>query len=237
MTLFPDKARHTSHTFDRELEDIHERIIMMGDLAVQHVTDLLDAIGGFDLAKANRVDASDADLNQLELGIDSSCTDVLARRSPNAVDLRFVLAAIRFVADCERIGDETSRVARHLVMIESQKQIAPFLDRINLIGQAAIDQVRTAIKGYRLADISAAYEVFRMERDLDADYRNHLTWLMKDVKDEGDNAKLFMFNVLHAFERIGDHSVNMAEQVVYMVEGVELRHDKETEGGVAKEDG
>ena len=217
---------HISSAFDAELNGIRERILRMGQLAQDQLQNLLEAIADFDFELARQIDSKDAELNRLELEVNDSCTEVLVRRSPTAGDLRFILVGIRFVADCERIGDESSRIARHLCRLKSADRLAPFMDCVRGMGERALGQVSSAMRGFREMNTVSAYEVFRLERKTDSAYHRHLAEVLSPGS-KGMKARLFVFDALHAFERIGDHAVNIAEQVVYAVDGIELRHDYE----------
>lgn len=227
----PGQRRHTSRSFDKELAGIHKRILRMGGLAVGQAMAVRAAVNEMDTEEAAKIDLRDAELNRLELKIDERCVDILARRHPTAVDLRFVVAMIRSVAQFERIGDEAAGVARYIPLISSAERVFAHIDGINDLAGRAIRQTERAIAGLRHMDSEAAYEIFRAERETDLAYRKHLKRLLSDSPAGHDaNDDIFVFNALRAFERIGDHASNLGEEIVFMVTGTDLRHHHQAAG-------
>lgn len=221
----PGLPRHTSRSFDKELRGVHKRILKMGDLALGQVMAVRAAVNEMDLDEAARIDRRDSELNRLETKIDARCMDILVRRQPTAIDLRFVVSMIRSVSQFERIGDEVASIARYLPSISSAERVMARIGSVNELADLAIRQTERAISGLRELDGETAYEIFRVERDMDQAFRKHLRRLLGESAAEHDaNDDIFVFNTLRAFERIGDHAANLGEEIVFMVTGTDLRH-------------
>lgn len=222
----PGDPGHISSAFDVEIRGIRESIVRMGDLALGQARALLEAMEGPDLGLAERIEADDSKVDALELLIGEQCTEVLVRRSPTAGDLRFVLAAIRFAGDCERVGDEAARVAAHLRRVPSPDALRAHQPRLRDLGGRAVALLERALEGFREIDRAPADRVFRMEREFAELCRAHEEELGAAPAPAAGavRARLFAFDALRALERIAGHAGNMAEQVAYVVDGVDLRH-------------
>jgi phosphate transport system protein len=219
-------TEHTNKQFDEDLEAIRSRMLMMGGLVESQIR---AAIGGYldgDADRAQKVIADDAKVNELELAIDNDLGHIIVRRQPAASDLRLILAAIKIVTDLERIGDEATKVAR----MAAEKAHAPpqgqRLAAINHLSDIAIGMLRRALDAFARLDAAAAAKVCAEDAAIDDEFRSILrqliTFMMEDPRTIGSALQVVW--VAKAFERIGDHAKNIAEYVIYIVKGRDVRH-------------
>ena len=217
---------HTNKQYDEDLEAIRGRMLMMGGLVEAQVR---AAIGGYlagDADAARKVIAEDARVNELELAIDNDLGHIIVRRQPAASDLRLILAAIKIVTDLERIGDEATKVAR----MAAENARAPLqgerLAAIHHLSDIGIGMLRRALDAFARLDAAAAARVCGEDAAIDDEFRGILrqliTFLMEDPRTIGPALQVVW--VAKAFERIGDHAKNIAEYVIYIVKGRDVRH-------------
>jgi phosphate transport system protein len=218
---------HTSKQFDQDLEQIRSRMMQMGGLVESHIQ---DAIAGYleaDLDRAQRVIAGDARVNELELAVDNDLGQVIVRRQPAASDLRLILAASKIVTDLERIGDEATKIARMAKDLHSNGTIANTrLVPISHISGVATGMLRRALDAFARLDAAAAARVCGEDAAIDEEFRaiirQLITFMMEDPRTISTSLQTVW--VAKAFERIGDHAKNIAEYVIYIVKGRDVRH-------------
>lgn len=218
---------HTSKQYDAELERIRSRVLQMGGLVENQIIRSIEALGSGDLDFIDTIIADDHRVNALEVAIDEDCSHVIARRQPAAGDLRMLTAIIKSITDLERIGDEAEKIARMAKLIyESDRLHMPRFTEVNYMGDIALDMLRKALDSFARADVVLATEVIRQDIQLDDEFRaiirQLITYMMEDPRSI--SASLEILSAAKALERIGDHSKNMAEYVVYMVKGKDVRH-------------
>jgi len=217
---------HTNKQFDEDLEAIRSRMLMMGGLVESQIR---AAIAGYldgDAEGARKVIAEDAKVNELELAIDNDLGHIIVRRQPAASDLRLILAAIKIVTDLERIGDEATKVARMAAENAHAPLQGPRLAAINHLSDVAIGMLRRALDAFARLDAAAAAKVCAEDAAIDDEFRGILrqliTFMMEDPRTIGSALEVVW--VAKAFERIGDHAKNIAEYVIYIVKGRDVRH-------------
>jgi phosphate transport system protein len=218
---------HISKQFDQDLEAIRSRMMLMGGLVESHVR---SAIAGYlegDTELAAQVIAGDARVNELELEIDSDLGQIIVRRQPAASDLRLILAAIKIVTDLERIGDEATKIAR-VTQDLKVKGVLPIRRLVPLthLSEIAIGMLRRALDAFARLDAVAAARVAAEDAAIDEEFRSILrqliTFMMEDPRTITTALQLVW--VTKAFERVGDHAKNIAEYVIYVVKGRDVRH-------------
>ena len=218
---------HISKKFDAELEAVRSRVLQMGGLVEQQITRAMEVLINGDIKLADQVIADDHRVNALEVGIDDDCTHIIARRQPTASDLRMVMAVVKTITDLERIGDEAQKIARmakqiHQADIRVNSRIADVRYACNL----ALDMLRTSLDAFARLDVAAAAKVVRQDEEVDERFRAILrqlvTFMMEDPRTI--SASIDILFIAKAIERIGDHSKNMSEYVVYLVKGKDVRH-------------
>jgi phosphate transport system protein len=218
---------HISKQFDQDLEAIRSRMMQMGGLVESHVR---SAIAGYlegDTELAAQVIAGDAKVNELELEIDGDLGQIIVRRQPAASDLRLILAAIKIVTDLERIGDEATKIAR-MTQDLKVKGALPIRRLVPLthLSEISIGMLRRALDAFARLDAAAAARVAAEDAAIDEEFRGILrqliTFMMEDPRTITTALQLVW--VTKAFERVGDHAKNIAEYVIYVVKGRDVRH-------------
>ena len=220
---------HISKQFDAELEAVRSRVLQMGGLVEEQIVKAVDGLASGDLAALDRVIEDDHRVNAMEVGLDESCSQIIARRQPAASDLRLVMAIIKTITDLERIGDEAEKIARMAKLIhEAERAHLPRLE-LQHVASLALAMLRKALDAFARLDVESALQVVKQDRGVDDEFRSILrqliTFMMEDPRTISRCLEtLFMAK---AIERIGDHAKNMAEYVVYMVEGRDVRHTRD----------
>jgi phosphate transport system protein len=162
----------------------------------------------------------------MEMRIDDECSTILARRQPAASDLRLVVTVIKVNTDIERIGDEAAKIARQGIRLAEENVSPTNFIEIRHIGSHVSSMLRKALDAFARLDLDLAIEVVKEDTDVDKEYgsamRSLVTFMMEDPRDIG--AILNEMWALRSLERIGDHAKNIAEQVIYMVHGLDVRH-------------
>lgn len=218
--------QHISKQFDNELENIRERVLAMGGLVEQQLTNALKALVESEVELAEQVIADEPKVNSLEVSIDEDCTKILARRQPAASDLRLVMAVIKTITDLERIGDEAEKIAKMAIeLIEKQGPKAYYVG-INSMGNHARRMVNGALDAFARMDTRTALENAGEEVKSDQMYvailRQLITYMMEDPRNISGTIDAVW--TARALERIGDHARNICEYVIYFVEGKDVRH-------------
>lgn len=219
-------SQHISRQFNHELEELKTHLLAMGGLVEKQVQDAVAALLEGDSRLAERVRDNDQAVNEMQLKIDDECTRVLARRQPAASDLRLVLAVIRATSDLERVGDEASKIARNaLSLTESGSGTKGFVE-VRHISEQVRKMLRDALTAFARFDIDLALEVVHQDEAVDSEYtsamRSLMTFMMEDARSI--SPVLNVMWILRALERIGDHADNLAEYVIYLVKGLDIRH-------------
>ena len=218
---------HLSKQFDLELENIRTRILQMGGLVERQVLAAVDAFSTGNLEEMQQVIDTDSEVDAYEVGIDEDCTLLIARRQPTARDLRLIMAISRVVTDLERIGDKASKIAnmsRKLRLAGSQR--IPRLSDVHHSGRLATDMLQGALDSLARMDAETARQVIGSDKAIDAAFnailRQLITYMMEDPRTISPSLDLLF--LAKAIERIGDHSKNIAELIIYLVKGTDVRH-------------
>jgi phosphate transport system protein len=218
---------HTYKQFDTDLENMRARVLQMGGLVEQQISQAIDALINADFVLADQVVGNDHLVNALEVGIDEDCAQIIARRQPTASDLRMVMTVIKTITDLERIGDEAAKVARMVKEIHQTGRITqPKFNQIQFMSEIVLDMLHRSLDGFARLDVSNAAHIARQDIEVDEEYhlvlRNLITYMMEDPRTISTFIDI-MF-IAKAIERMGDHAKNMSEYVVYMVKGKDVRH-------------
>ena len=220
-------ADHISKQFDLELETIRTRVLQMGGLVEQQILSAIEAMMSGDIARLDKVMAEDALVYAMEVGIDDDCLHIIARRQPAASDLRIVFTVIKIITDLERIGDEAAKIARMGKTIhQAERYQMPRFREIEKMAAVALAMLRRALDAFARLDTSAALELAEEDERLDenfaAELRQLITFMMEDPRTISMSIDTLFIS--KAIERIGDHSKNISEYVVYLVKGKDIRH-------------
>ena len=220
-------SEHTSKQFDAELEAVRARVLQMGGLVESQIRLAVEALVSGDVALMNRIIADDHRVNAMEVEIDESCNQIIARRQPAAGDLRMVMTVIKTITDLERIGDEAEKIARMgKLLSQRERLILPRYNEIKHAAELALDMLRKSLDAFARLDLAIAAQVVRQDEQVDEEFRTIMRYLITFMMEDPRtiSTALEILFVAKAIERIGDHAKNMSEYVVYMVKGRDVRH-------------
>jgi phosphate transport system protein len=222
-------GEHSSKQYDHELEAIRSKVLQMGGMVETQFDEALNCFRVGDPAKADKVMADDHAVNQLEVQIDDACSHLIVRRQPAANDLRSVMATIKVITDLERIGDEAAKIARTSKSLHARGVVGfNHYDMVRAIGRATCDLLHDALDAFARLDGKQALQLIAADEVVDHEFRtilrNLITHMMEDPRTI--SSALDTLWVAKAIERIGDHAKNIAEYVIYVVEGRDIRHSK-----------
>ncbi len=222
-------TEHASKQYDLDLDSIRSRVLQMGGLVESQIRRALDALVTGNVALSEEVIAGDHRVNAMEVALDGDCSQVIVRRQPAANDLRMILAIIKTVTDLERMGDEAQKMARMAKSIHERGVVqVPPLVEVRHAAELAIAMLRRALDAFARLDPVLAAEVIRDDAGIDAEFRSILrqliTYMMEDPRTISTSLEIVW--IAKAIERIGDHAKNIAEYVIYIVKGTDVRHTK-----------
>lgn len=217
---------HISQQFNDELEQVKKHLLEMGGLVERQVGDAIKALIDADSELAASVREKDRQINQMELDIDEECTRIIARRQPAASDLRLVIAASKAVSDLERIGDESAKIAKLAISLCEEGESPRGYVEIRHIGDRVRRMTQSALTAFARLDVEAALAVAEEDKDVDLEYGSAMRELVTYMMEDPRSIKRVMNIIwsLRALERIGDHARNIAEAVIYLVKGKDVRH-------------
>jgi phosphate transport system protein len=220
--------KHLSTQFDTELNSLSSRVMELGGLVESQIRQAIHALAHFDEAAALEVMATETRVNQMEVDIDRELSSVIARRQPTARDLRLLMAISKTIANLERVGDEAERIARMVRAILSKTSTVRALPAHELGASAdlAAAQLRKALDAFARLDTVAAVAILKgddlLDREFDGFVRKLITYMMEDPRTISSSLDLLF--IAKAIERIGDHAKNIAEFIIYVVKGADVRH-------------
>ena len=219
-------THHISQQFDKELEDIRSKVLAMGGLVEEHIHKVLECFAKGDFDEAEYVAVNDFKVNALEIEIDDDCTEILLRRQPAATDLRLVLSVSRTITDLERIGDEAEKIARLVLNLRGSGGISSYYLGMLSMGHHVRRMVRASLDAFARMDSEAAFKIAQEDREIDTETDAIMRYLITYMMEDPRSITRVLDAVLsvRAFERIGDHARNICENVIYLVEGKNVRH-------------
>jgi phosphate transport system protein len=220
---------HTIHRYDGELRVLHDMVLNMGAMAQRQTLSALQAMEDQDTDLARKIIERDQQVNEQELRIDEEIVAIIARRSPMARDLRAIMSMSKAVTDLERIGDEAARVAERVVRIfdnDGPGPSASLTRDITTMGKLVAAMLQDALEAFRLMDVERAERMAAGHTELDAEFQSSLrrlaTFVMEDSRTVGHTINVTL--ITKSLERIGDHARNIAEYIIYLVKGKDVRH-------------
>ena len=219
-------GQHSSSQFNDELESIRSHLMEMGGLVEKQVIDSLQSLLQADSELAEKVMSTEERVDHLEKVIDEECARVLALRQPAASDLRMIIAVSKTVSDLERVGDESAKIARMAIQLAEEGESPRGYVEVRHIGNHVRSMLRDSLDAFARFDADKAVEVAAEDNEVDLEYRSAMrslvTFMMEDPR--AISRVLNIIWSLRALERIGDHARNIAEQVIYLVKGKDVRH-------------
>jgi len=220
-------GQHISRQFNIELEELKNHMLEMGGRVEKQLSDALEAVAHTDSALGQKVRDGDDDIDQLEVKIDEECNRILARRQPAASDLRLVLGIIKTVRDLERIGDEASKIATLAIKLSEEGESPKGYVEFKHIAEMVSKMVHMSLDAFARYDVDTALTVAQEDANVDMEYgsamRSMVTYMMEDPRSI--TRVLNVMWSLRAMERIGDHAKNICEHVIYLVKGMDVRHE------------
>ena len=221
--------KHLSTQFDAELSAISNRVLEMGGLVESQVVKALHALTHFNDTEAADVLQLEERVNQMEVEIDRDLSGIIARRQPTARDLRLLIAISKSIANLERVGDEAARIARtvqRLINTGMSIRLRLPVSDLSFEAELAIAQLRKALDAFARLYTAKALEVLKQDDQIDQEFdgllRKLITYMMEDPRTISSSIDLVF--VAKAIERIGDHAKNLAEAIIYVVKGTDVRH-------------
>lgn len=221
-----NKGHHISQQFDVELEAIRNRVLAMGGLVEEQIRNAILSLTENDAQLAEKVIENDFKVNAAEVAIDEECCHIIAKRQPAASDLRLVIAVIKTITDLERIGDQAERIARMAIRLSEMERPKNQYVELKNIGEHVASMIHDTLDAFARLDAEAAVKIAREDLKVDTEYdgimRQTLTFMMEDPRSI--TRMLDVMWTARAIERIGDHSKNICEYIVYLVKGKDVRH-------------
>jgi len=220
---------HLSKQFDLDLEALRSRVLEMGGLVESLTLASIECFTTGDRELLERVCSSDYRVNSYEVSIDNDCSHLIVRRQPAGSDLRMVMAISKIVTDLERIGDEAEKVARMSKQIHDRGvlQVQRFAE-IRHMGSTAVRMLREALDAFARQDAAQSAKVVLEDVVIDQEFRaiirQLITFMMEDPRTISTALEILW--VAKAIERVGDHAKNVAESVIYIVKGTDVRHTR-----------
>lgn len=225
---------HTVQRFDGEMSNLHMLTIEMGGLVLDQVKRALEALEEEEPDIAREVIIRDQEVNELEMRADEQIVTLIARRAPVARDLRGIMAMSKAICDLERIGDEAAKIASAVITIYDSEQNNPsyhLMRDVQNMGKLAARMLRQALEAFDTMDLEKAETLTNEHYELGAEFaaglRRLMTFIMEDSRNVGHAVNAVV--ITKALERIGDHSHNMAEYVIYILKGIDIRHQHSVE--------
>jgi phosphate transport system protein len=222
--------KHLSTQFDAELSGISTRVLEMGGMVESQVARAVYALTNFSSDVASDVLVTEERVNMTEMEIDRDLSTIIARRQPTARDLRLLIAISKTIANLERVGDEAARIARtvqRLVNSGASSRMRLPVNDLAYESELAVAQLRKALDAFARLDVDKAIEVLKQDDLIDQEFdglmRKLITYMMEDPRTISSSIDLVF--VAKAIERVGDHAKNLAEQIIYIVKGTDVRHN------------
>lgn len=224
-------GQHISHLFDEELEDIRNKVLTMGGLVEKQMQDAVKSFIYSDQALAEQIIQQDDMVNNLEMGIDHDCIQVIAKRQPTAIDLRMLISIIKVITDLERIGDEAARIAKMAIRLEATDYYHDQYHEINHLVEMVNVMLSGSLDAFARMDVDSVTQITGKDEKVDREYTSIIRQLITQMMEDPRNITrtIDVIWTIRALERIGDHACNICEHVVYIVKGDDVRHISQDE--------
>lgn len=222
-------SEHLSKQYDSDLETLRSGVLQMGGLVESQIRSAIEAFASGNQELISQIIAAEFRVDEYEVNIDNNCSHIIVKRQPAAGDLRLIMAIMKTVTDLERIGDEAEKIARMSKQIHEhgKAQVNSFAN-IRHAAEIAVGMLRQALDAFARLDAGEAAKVIRKDLAIDNEFRSILrqliTFMMEDPRTI--STALEVVWIAKAVERIGDHAKNIAEEVIYIVKGTDIRHTR-----------
>ena len=219
--------KHLSSQFDADLNAVSSKVLEMGGLVEAQITEAIHALNEFDREAAERVIANEDRLNLMEVEIDEECGNIIARRQPAARALRLLMSISKTITNLERAGDEAEKIAKRVRRL-ADEPIARGVNiaEIKVSGEMAVTILRRALDAFARLDTVAAAQIVKDDKEIDLEFRAFVRKLVSYMQEDPRTISVgldFLF-IAKAIERVGDHAKNIAEFIIYIVKGTDVRH-------------
>jgi len=218
------KRKHTDRMYEKELDQLRELILQMAGKVEKMIAQSVKALVEFDIELAKETIEVDHQVNHDEIVSDELCLIILAKRQPMALDLRFITLALKMVTDLERIGDLAVNIAERVADLRS-RLLPKFYDDIQRMASIVQSMIRDAIDAFVASDVKKAQDVVDRDDEVDELFTRVFRELLSIMRDETNvEYGMHIQSVAKVLERMADHCTNLAEQVIFMVKGKDIRH-------------
>lgn len=219
--------KHLSSQFDADLNAVSSRMLAMGGLVEQQIIDAMRGLNEFDRGLIDHVIAEEEQVNQFEVEIDQESVNLIALRQPTARDLRLVIAILKSITGLERAGDEVAKIAKSLRrLLDEPGARAINVAEIKVSGEMVVGMLRGVLDAFARLDTVAAAQIVKTDKDVDNEFRGFarkvVTYMQEDPRTI--SVCLEYLSIAKAIERIGDHAKNIAEFIIYVTKGSDVRH-------------
>ena len=214
-------ARH----FQKELEKVKKMILSLGAMVEERVRQSWKAIETIDPAIATRIIKTDHEIDEMEVEIEEECLKIMALHQPVAIDLRFLIAVIKINNDLERIADEAVNIAERIATLDKYRTDKFFFDYEPMAGEVE-EMLKLSLDALVNMDVDLAFKVVTMDDEVDEIHRQAYRMIREEMNAHPDQI-IFLMNyylISRHLERIADHATNIAEEVIYLIEGEIVRH-------------
>ena len=218
---------HTHKQFDAEMEEIRSGVLAMGGLVETQLTRAINALKHPDIDLIASVAADERAINQMQVNIDQQCSQIIAKRQPAAIDLRMVLTVVKVVNELERIGDEIKKIAYKAQQMQRPERLSNVrFHEITRAAELAESNLQLALDAFARLDVNAAAQVVSNDEAIDSAFlsilRQLISYMMEDPRTITPALEIVF--IAKSLERVGDHAKNIAEAVVQVVKGIDVRH-------------
>jgi phosphate transport system protein len=221
-------GQHISHQFDRELEDIRNKVLIMGGLVEQQIELAIKAFSSGDMDLAEQVIKQDDQVNAMESAIDQECIQIIALRQPTAFDLRMLISVIKILTEIERVGDQAKRIGQMAIHLAADSSHVDSYYELHHIGEMIKVMLHKALDGFARMSVDNMESINEEDENVNREYKAIVRQLVTRMMEDPRNItrSLDILWAARALERIGDHSCNIGEYVVYMMKGEDVRHTR-----------
>jgi len=221
----PNRTKHISKQYEKELKALREKILAMGNRLVDMIDQTMHALVERDSALAKEMIEFDHEINRLEVEIDEMSLNIIALRQPAAGDLRFITLALKVTTDLERMADLCVNIAERTLELNEEPQLKPYLD-LPKMAEVTMGMIRDSLEAFLRRDDQLATQVTIRDDEVDQlneqVFRELLTFMLEDPKTITRSTRLIFISKY--LERMADHATNIAEMVIFMVKGKDIRH-------------